>query len=217
MMCKMVILLHGIFRTSAHMRPLEGYLQQYGYDVLNLDYPSTKYPIETLIDRIAQEIDSTLARNTHTVHFVGYSMGGLLVRGILAKYRPNHLGRVVLLAPPNHGSEVADFLKNNYFYKLLYGPAGQQIGTKDSQHLQPLFGKVDYELGIIAGNFTIDPFSSYLIAGDDDGKVSVESTKLDGMKEHIIVSASHTFFPSNKKVQRLTLEFLETGKFLPEG
>lgn len=208
-----VVMLHGIFRTSAHMQPLADYLQDAGYEVLNLDYPSTHYPLDQLIDKTAQMIDTHVTDKTRKVHFVGYSMGGLLVRGIVAKHRPEHMGRVVLLGTPNRGSEVADFLKNNLFYKSFYGPAGQELGTKDSEQLQEVFGKVDYELGIIAGNFSIDPFSSFLISGEDDGKVSVENTKLEGMKDHITVSASHTFFPSNKDAQKQTLAFLKEGRF----
>ena len=76
-----------------------------------------------------------------------------------------------------------------------------------------MFGEVNYELGIVAGNATIDPVSSLIIPGDDDGKVAVERTKLDGMKDHITINASHTFFPSNKKVQKQTLYFLKYGQF----
>ncbi len=210
---EIVIILHGIFRTHKHMQPLADYLQKEGYEVLNLDYPSTKYSLNELIDLAVKDIDSRITDKTRTINFVGYSMGGLLVRGIIAKNRPEQLGRVVLLGTPNHGSEVTDFLKDHFLYKKFYGLAGQQLGTKDSQNLQPLFGKVDYELGIIAGNFTIDPFSSYLIPGIDDGKVSIESTKLEGMKGHVVVSASHTFFPSNEEVQRHMLNFLKNGIF----
>jgi pimeloyl-ACP methyl ester carboxylesterase len=208
-----VVILHGIFRTSAHMQPLADSLEKEGYEVLNMDYPSTKYPLAELIDMTAKDIDSRITDKDRTVNFIGYSMGGLLVRGIIAKHTPEHLGRVILLGTPNHGSEVADLLKNNWFYKTLYGPAGQQLGLKESIELQSLFGEVDYELGIIAGNFTIDPFCSYFISGDNDGKVSVESTKLNGMKDHIVVSASHTFFPSNKDVQEQVLIFLRDGRF----
>lgn len=212
-----VVILHGIFRSHKHMQPLADSLEKQGYEVLNLDYPSTKYSMKELIDLTAKDIDARITDKTRTVNFVGYSMGGLLVRGIIAKHRPAHLGRVVLLGTPNHGSEVSDFLKNIWIYKKLYGQTGQQLGTKDIQNWQQLLGKVDYELGIIAGNFTIDPFSSYLIPGDDDGKVSIESTKLEGMKEHIVLSTSHTFFPSNEKVQRQVLGFLKKGKFITEN
>lgn len=207
-----VVILHGIARSSSHMKPLAEKLEKEGYDVINLDYPSTKYKLGELTTRINKDLTEKLTENK-PVHFIGYSMGGLLVRTILAKHRSAKLGRVIQLAPPNHGSEVADFLKNDWLYKTIYGPAGQELGTEDIQKLQPLLGNVDYELGVIAGNSTIDPISSYIIGGDDDGKVSIASTKVEGMKDHVVVSASHTFFPSNEDVQKQTIYFLKNGKF----
>lgn len=206
-----VVILHGIARSSKHMESLETYLIRQGYDVINLDYPSTEHTLESLTELIYKDISKKL-RADKPVHFVGYSMGGLLVRAIIHRHRPQNLGRVVQLAPPNKGSEVADFLKDNWLYKTVYGPAGQELIT-DQQKIKNLLGEVDYELGIIAGNSTIDPVSSAIIPGDDDGKVSIKSTRIKGMKDHIIVSASHTFFPGNKIVQRQTVHFLKSGVF----
>jgi triacylglycerol esterase/lipase EstA (alpha/beta hydrolase family) len=139
-------------------------------------------------------------------------MGGLMVRALIKKYAYNNLGKVVQLAPPNQGSEVANFVQNFWPYKKIFGPAGQQLIT-DQTEIKHLFGDVNFELGIIAGNMTIDPISSAILPGENDGKVSVESTKLKGMKDHIVVSASHTFFPSNKTVQKQVLYFLKHGNF----
>ena len=147
------------------------------------------------------------------IHFVGYSLGGIVTRVVLNKYRPDNLGRVVQLASPNGGSEVADFLKENWLYGEVFGPAGQQLVTEGAG-ISELMGEVTYELGVIAGNFTIDPVSSAIIPGDDDGKVSIESTKVAGMRDHIIVPVSHTFFPQNDLVQRQTRNFLQFGAFI---
>ena len=206
-----VVILHGIFRSSRHMRKLASYLQSH-YDVLNLDYPSTQYPLETLASIIQEKVEKTINPDKPT-HFVGYSMGGLLLRILLRSFRPKQLGRVVQLATPNHGSEVANFLKNFWLYQKLYGPAGQQLITDQSQ-IQHLFGSVDYELGILAGDFSLDPLSSLLIPGANDGKVSVSSSKLPGMQDHCIIKASHTFFPSNQHVLQQTATFLQQGKFV---
>ena len=206
-----VVILHGIARSSSHMEDLAEHLEQQGYEVINQDYQSTDFTLQQLIDRIHRDISKQITRNK-PVHFVGYSMGGLMVRAIINEHRPQNLGRVVQLAPPNKGSEVADFLKNNWLYQAIYGPAGQQL-TTDQEAIEDIFGEVDYELGIIAGNSTIDPISSAIIPGDDDGKVSVESTKLEGMKDHIVVSASHTFFPSNETVHQQTEHFIKHGYF----
>lgn len=208
-----VVVLHGIARSSSHMAPLAEFLSQNGYDVINMDYPSTDYRLDKLAKRTSEQLATKLIDKDKTVHFVGYSMGGLLTRIILNKYRPENLGRVVQLAAPNHGSEVSDFLENNWLYQKIYGPAGQQLVTRKQDDLAELLGKVDYELGVVAGNSTIDPISSTIIPNDDDGKVSIESTKVEGMKDHIVVSASHTFFPSNKQAQAQALYFLKNGQF----
>jgi triacylglycerol lipase len=206
-----VVILHGIARSNKHMQKLATYLQKDGFDVINLNYPSATYAIEDLTEIINKEI-SQRTPEKKPIHFVGYSMGGLMVRALIHKYNYKNLGKVVQLAPPNQGSEVADFVKNFWPYKKIYGPAGQQLIT-DQSAIKHLFGEVNYELGIIAGSATIDPISSAIILGEDDGKVAVERTKLEGMKDHIVVSASHTFFPSNKEVQKQTLYFLRNGWF----
>ncbi len=207
-----VIVLHGIARSSSHMEPIEEHLEKEGYDVINIDYPSTDFDLEQLVEILNYDLRSKLMEDK-PVHFVGYSMGGILTRAYLDKYTPKNLGYVVQLASPNNGSEVADFVRNNYLYQEIYGPAGQELTTNNKETLK-LLGKVDYELGVVAGNSTIDPISSFIIDGDDDGKVSIESTKLEGMKDHIIVSASHTFFPSNESVHKQVSHFLKYGKFL---
>lgn len=206
-----VILLHGIFRTDRHMRRLANHLAKEGFDVINLRYPSTRHALEILTEQIWKEIERRTPEPKPR-HFVGYSMGALLVRAILHRYRSQRLGRVVLLAPPNQGSEVADALKSWRLYRWLYGPAGQQLIT-DQRAISHLFGPVDYELGILAGDRAIDPIGARIIGGANDGKVAVERTRLEGMKEHRVVHASHTFFPGCREVLARTARFLRTGSF----
>jgi triacylglycerol lipase len=206
-----VVILHGIARSNKHMQKFATYLQKDGFDVINLNYPSTTYTIEDLTEIINKEISQKTTKDKR-IHFIGYSMGGLMVRALIHKYNYKNLGKVVQLAPPNQGSEIADFVKNFWPYKKIFGPAGQQLFT-DQSSVKQLFGEVNYELGIIAGNATIDPISSAIIPGENEGKVAVERTKLEGMKDHIVVKASHTFFPSNKEVQNQTLHFLKNGNF----
>lgn len=206
-----VVILHGIARSGKHMRKLATYLEKNGFDVINLSYPSTSYKIDELTDIIHNEISGRVTKDK-PLHFIGYSMGGLMVRTLINKYPYKNLERVVQLVPPNQGSEVADFVQNFWPYQKIFGPAGQQLIT-DQTEIKHLFGDVNFELGIIAGNATIDPISSLILPKENDGKVSVESTKLKGMKDHIVVSASHTFFPSNKEVQKQTLRFLKYGNF----
>jgi hypothetical protein len=207
-----VIVLHGITRSSRHMKILANHIQNGGFEVINVNYPSTKYQIEELVEIINQEISSRVIKNKK-IHFVGYSMGALLIRALIHKYKYKNLGRVVQLAPPNHGSEIADWTKNLWIYKKIFGPSGQQLVTNQKM-FEHIFGEVNYELGIIAGNATLDPIFSIIIPGPDDGRVGVEKTKLEGMKEHIVIKVSHSFFPYSKKVRKQTLHFLQYGSFL---
>ena len=211
-MDKGVILLHGIFRTAKSMGRLEKYLSARGYHVLNVDYPSTKMSLEQIVDYIHPQIAEFASGLDGSVSFVGYSMGGLVTRAYLAKYRPQNLFRVVMLGTPNKGSEIADFVRNWRLYKRLYGPAGQQLVTLQDEFAH-LFGVTDYELGIVAGNWSIDPISSLIIGSRNDGKVSVASTKLDGMKDHVIVPVPHTLFPAMRIVHKKVLLFLNNGSF----
>ncbi|PDT11126.1 alpha/beta fold hydrolase [Rhizobium sp. M1] len=211
-----VILFHGIARTKKSMEKLAGFLSGHGYRVVNVAYPSTKFSIEELVGFIRPEIEGVSAdAGEGRVHFLGYSMGGLIIRALLKDYRPHNLGRVVMVGTPNNGSQVADFLRDWPLYRKLYGPAGQQLVT-DQTAMIDLFGVVDYELGIIAGNRTIDPVSSLIIGlgVPNDGKVSVDSTRLDGATAHIVLPANHTFFPVNKTMWRQALSFFRDGRFL---
>lgn len=118
-----VILLHGIMRSSRHMKSFASFLDKNGYEVININYPSLKYDLETLAEFTWDNLQHQINNNTK-INFVGYSMGGLLSRVIINKYRPENLGRAVLIGVPNNESEVADLLKNNLFYKKFFDPSG---------------------------------------------------------------------------------------------
>ncbi|MDX2165222.1 MAG: alpha/beta hydrolase [Gammaproteobacteria bacterium] len=208
-----VVILHGLGKSARHMAKLARYLEAQGYKVHNLDYPSRHFAVDRLCEFIHQKITHLIAPDEQ-IHFVGFSLGGLLVRLFLSspKYRPKNLGRAVQLASPNQGTNVADFLKNRFWYKKFFGPAGQQVVT-DQTAIEHLFSPIDYELGIIAGTTSYGPLSTWIFKGKSDGIVSVEQTKVEGMKEHIEVKGTHAFFPKNKKVIELTARFLKTGTF----
>jgi pimeloyl-ACP methyl ester carboxylesterase len=207
-----VVLLHGIFRGRRSMQGLARFLGSEGYRTLNLGYPSRRQPIEALVAHIQPQIAAFAPSVSGKLHFVGHSMGGLLIRAYLHRFRPPNLGRVVMMGTPNQGSEVADFLKDWWTYKKLFGPAGQQLVTGLTT-ADTLFGAIDYELGVIAGNRSIDPISSLIIGDPNDGRVSIESTKVAGMADHIVVPVSHPFLPAKKEVHRLVLAFLRHGRF----
>lgn len=209
-----VVLLHGLARSSAHMRELERYLESKGYTVYNLDYPSTTESIETIAAVVAADLREQVDPS-RTVHFVGYSLGGIVTRAVLNNYRPDNLGRVVQLASPNGGTVMADLLKDNPLLGAMFGPAGQELAVSNGK-IERVLGAVDYELGVIAGDISIDPVSSAMIPGPDDGKVSVESTRVVGMRDHITLPASHTFFPQSQQVHHQTFNFLRFGAFFKD-
>lgn len=212
-----VVILHGLARSSRHMAKLARALEAQGYVVHNLDYPSRHYAVDRLCQFIHEKISQLIPEDqaqSQKIHFIGYSLGGLLVRLYLSNphYRPKNLGRVVQLAPPNRGTNLADFLQHNWLYKKFYGPAGQQVIT-DQRTIEHLFSPIDYELGVIAGTTSYGLLSTWMFKGKSDGIVSVAQTKTEGMKEHIAVKGTHAFFPKNKKVIELAVRFLRCGKF----
>jgi triacylglycerol lipase len=126
------------------------------------------------------------------------------------------LGRVVMLGPPNQGGEVVDRLGEWALFGKINGPAGKQLGTGPG-FVPNRLGPVKFELGIIAGDRSINWINSMIIPGPDDGKVSVKRTKVAGMKEHIIIPASHPFLMRNAQAIGATLRFLRSGTFLEAG
>lgn len=209
-----VVVVHGLGRTGRSMNKPQKFLAQKGYHVFNLHYPSTKYDIDTLTkDYLATFIDQHCFRKDKKIHFVTHSMGGILVRNYLALFPLENVGRVVMLAPPNQGSEVVDWQRHWFLFRWLLGPAGQQLGT-DENSLPLKLGAVDFELGVIAGDKSFELVHSFVIPGDDDGKVGVERSKVEGMQDFLLVHKTHTFIMRDKEVLQQAEHFLRTGAFL---
>ena len=190
-------------------------LERAGFATLNLDYASRRKPLEGLAEDIDPAIQHFVDRVDGSIHFVCHSMGGLLARVYIARHRPKHLGRVVMLGTPNSGSEIADRLKNIGVYRAFFGPAGQQLGTQRDAAIEALFPPVDYPVGIIAGNRSIYPIASRFLPRPHDGRVSIANTKLEGMADHVVVAASHPWLVRNSVAIAQTIAFLREGKFNP--
>lgn len=194
------------------MRPLEEALAHEGFDVVNLGYHSVEAPIETLAETAITQALSACKHPSTRTHFVTHSLGGILVRQYFQAHPHQTLGRVVMLGPPNQGSELVDSFVKIPGYRQLNGFAGQQLGTTDNSVPNNL-GAVNFELGIIAGSQSINPILSLLLPGDDDGKVTVERTKVDGMNDHLTLPTTHTFMMRNTEVIEQVIAFLHNGAF----
>ncbi len=208
-----VVLLHGLARTERSMALLEQAFIAGGYAVANVSYDSREHPVRTLADAaIPAGIATCAARDPGRVHFVTHSLGGILLRDYLVRHEFAALGRVVMLAPPNQGSESVDRLGSTGLFASLMGPAALELGTGDSA-LPRLLGPVTYSVGVIAGTRTIDPIGSMLLPDPDDGKVSLQRTKIEGMADFLVVPVSHSFIMRDAGVIRQALAFIATGAF----
>jgi pimeloyl-ACP methyl ester carboxylesterase len=178
---------------------------------VNSDYDSRSSDIETLAQTAIEEALAACPQ-TQPVHFVTHSMGGILVRQFLAQHDIDNLGRVVMLGPPNKGSEVVDKLRDVPGFHFLNGDAGLELGTGAASVPNKL-GRANFDVGIIAGTSSVNLILSSLIPGTDDGKVSVENTRLEGMNDHLEMAVTHPFMMRNDAVIEQVIHYLETGQF----
>ncbi|RMH20358.1 MAG: alpha/beta hydrolase [Gammaproteobacteria bacterium] len=210
-----VILLHGLARTRRSMNKISEALEKEGYRVINQGYDSRHHAVQELAEAAISDAIGQCKSGSHSegkIHFITHSLGGILLRQYLQRHRLEKLGRAVMLAPPNEGSEVVDRLKDVPGFDVLNGPAGRQLGT-GADDLPAQLGPFPGEVGVIAGDFSFNPILSRLIPGPDDGKVAVGRTAVAGQDDFIVLPVSHSFIMRNRTVIEQALHFLQHGRF----
>jgi pimeloyl-ACP methyl ester carboxylesterase len=203
-----VVLLHGLWRGWHAMEPLARVLDQQGFSTLNLPYPSVRLPVPALVPRVRREIERFAG--DRPVHLVTHSLGGIIARAMIAESLSWNMGRLVMLAPPNGGSEIVDWSKRHRMVHWLLGPAGRSLG-KDGlpASLPPL--PENLEAAVIMGRRGAIPFFRKLLDDENDGIVSAGQGKLPGLRGFAVVDADHTFIQLHPDAVRMSVEFLRDG------
>ncbi len=209
-----VVLVHGLGRTERSMAVLAQRLRWAGYDVTAFGYDSRLDPVA----RQAEALEEMVARccaEARRVHFVGHSLGGIVIRSYLAAQPPDSLGRVVLLVPPSRGSELADWIRGIPVASEALGPAGRALGTGESD-MPARLPPPAYEMGIVAGDRSVNPLGSAFIEGPDDGMVALARTRVEGAPM-VVLPRSHAFIMNSRHAARAVVQFLRTGAFEAQG
>lgn len=208
-----IIILHGLGLHPFWLWPMATSLRRAGYHVTNLGYPSTRKSISDLARDHLWPVAQRIARDGNKLHFIGHSLGGIIIRAMAAECGFQPTGRVVMLGTPNHGSPLADALKSWTLYRRYFGPAGQELVTGRGgkpENLPP----PSFELGVIAGtNHWLHFPTGFFMPRPNDGIVPLESTRLDGMKDHISYNIDHSLMVMDTRVMRQVRHFLECGRF----
>jgi len=205
-----VVMLHGFGRGKSAMWLLALRLEEGGYHVVRIGYDSLQETPEQMLQEVSGQINACCAAELHPVHFVGHSLGGLLIRAYLARNTVRNLGRVVLIGTPNNGTPVVDRNRDKWWMKLA-GPSALSLGTDENSFPRSL-PPPTYPVGVIAG--VVDRIENdQVVAGTDDGVVPVESTKLDGMTDFLLLHSGHVMLRYDRDVARQTIEFLKHGRF----
>lgn len=211
-----VVLLHGLGRSAANMSILKWRLRRRGYDVCNIGYDTRVESIEDAVASVHAGILECAVSEERPLHFVTHSLGGLVLRALFKEFELPKTGRAVMLAPPNSGSEIADWIRSVGWIEALMGPLATQLGTRDEDLPQQL-PNPPIPFGVIAGDQWINPMGRVLLPAPHDGTVSVASTRLPGMSDHLVLSANHTFIMNSARVAVQIDAFLEQGRFLRSG
>jgi triacylglycerol lipase len=208
-----VLILHGIWRTRLSMRRLEAALRRAGYEVINRTYPALRLPIPLIAEDVARLLEPYRDR---AVSIVAHSMGGLVARAYLGRYRTDNVRRLVMIATPNQGAWLAAHLHAHRrlgpMYRLLFAANAAQLLPEAVKGL-PL---PCCEFGVIAGGTGRDCGFARYLPGDNDGTVCVTETHLPGEADFVLVPHSHAFIMNGRATIDAVLRFLETGRFRSE-
>ena len=169
--------------------------------------------MDEILDYVAPKAAAFEATLDGPMHFVTHSLGGLVARALIHRQRPQRLGRVVQLGPPNQGSELADALTDMKLSSMVLGPVAPYLRTQRPEANEAMFGKVDYELGVVAGDVSVHLVPESILPRPNDGKVSVAATRLDGMADHIVIHVAHSMLPFHPDSVAQVLAFLADGRF----
>ena len=209
-----VILLHGMGRTGISMRAIAAALRASGIPTLSPWY-GLRRSMPEIVAYLHPRITAFAAAHPGPLHIVTHSLGGLVARAYITAYRPPALGRVVMLAPPNAGSALADFVFDLGLDNLIFGPVGPHLRTTRPEEHETQLGCIDFDLGIIAGDRRLDPIiAPFFFTTANDGKVAVEATRIDGMADHIVLPVQHTFMVQDAAVIAQIRAYLATGAFI---
>ncbi len=206
-----VVLLHGILNRPFVMNKIQKGLEKNGFRVLNWGYQSTDKTIEEYATDLKIFVESK--KVTGPIHFVGFSLGSIISRYYLSATPPDHLGRFVQIAPPNHGSRWVNELYDFKAFRWVYGDKAIQQLKADSPFMKAL-GIPHCEFGIIAGAQGNGKGLNPVLAGDDDGSVAVSSAQLKEAKDFVQVKSEHTFLLAQDETRDNVVSFLKSGRFL---
>lgn len=203
-----VVLLHGLWRGWRAMRPMARALGQEGFSTLIIPYPSARKPVAELVDRVREEVRK-IAGN-HPVHFITHSLGGIILRELMTGEVPWKAGKIIMLAPPSQGSEIVDWSRDHPVLRTLLGSAGRALGSDGVPGKLPAI-PAGLEAAVIMGRRASIPFFKKLLGHENDGIVTAEKGRIDGLRGFSVIDADHTFIQMHPEAIRLSLDFLKTG------
>jgi hypothetical protein len=206
---ELVVLLHGLGRTSRSLRVLRRHLQGAGYATLALDYASTRGDVTEHAARVAEVLAALPARQATS--FVTHSLGGIVARTLLATHATEvaHLAprRLFMIAPPSQGASFAARLDSAAF-RAVFGPSGQRMASVHRGDAPEAVPAPRVPFGIVAGSLRGGRGANPLLRGDDDGVVAVREAQLPGAALFALVESPHTFIMDHPDTLAHCVEFL---------